>query len=324
MSQALSTLNRHFAAACEEHDVRATLASGPEGATVEFEGQEGASPELMASVFPAELETAGVPHDSWRDAAALAPGEAERVGRGLARAIARMRVLLIEHQSFISGGLAWVFPQGEVELRERELAIYRFPRLGAVDVYADAEGTAERGIHIDVQHGDHGDTVSSGFYVPTLIRGDFTATIDYELGRWEPGAETVCFALFAQDVPSEQRTYVMRRTVKDGPQEFLANFSNQHFTEPMQRPFESKGRFRLARSGDEIECFHAFVDDPEAFVSLGRQGGHDALDLLIGCKTWTSRVAGPFEAKLTNLVLEGALAPDQPPKAEPRPDPRAE
>ena len=67
-------------------------------------------------------------------------------------------------------------------LRERGLSIYRYPARAAVDVRP-----ADDAIRITFHPGPLGAITSSGFYVPTLLRGDFSATIHYRIRRWRPG-----------------------------------------------------------------------------------------------------------------------------------------
>ena len=170
----------------------------------------------------------------------------------------------------------------------------------------------------DVHEAELGEVTSSGFYVPAIVRGDFCATVRYRICAWQPGDAAVCMGLFAPDQPSGLRYYAMRRSAGARPHEVLANFSNEVFREPV--PVEGdEGWLRLERRGDRIVCSHRQGAD---WTVLGEHGGDAPDDVLFGAKIWSSGHAGPFDAQLFDLKIEGELPDEQLPPVPVRPDPR--
>ena len=313
MSSPIDRLKQTFAAACDEHSIQGRLAGSAGALEVAFTAQEGANEAMMLHGFGEELRSAGV---DWAEMAAdAAPDEATltRYEAGVRAAVGRMRVLLVELNSYISGGLDWVFPEAPEALSGRGLANYRFPARAAVDVTAQDDH-----VRIHVHEAELGEVTSSGFYVPAIVRGDFCATVRYRISAWQPGEAAVCMGLFAQDQPSGLRYYAMRRSAGARPHEVLANFSNEVFSEPV--PVEDdEGWLRLERRGDRIVCSHRQGAD---WTVLGEHRGDAPDDVLFGAKIWSSGHAGPFDARLFDLEIEGELPDEQLPPVPVRPDPR--
>lgn len=305
-----------FAAACAEHDVHARLRGPATHMEVVFDGQENAGSQLMHGVFLDELRKSGaIAHGYLYPCAAMTDGDVAEAEDVLRRTVARLRTLLIEHNSYLSGGLAWAFPGADTPLAARGLAIYRFPAAAEVDVVTE-DGIAR----ISFLPGDLGEVTSSGFYVPTRVRGDFTATASYHLTQWRPGAESASFALFAQNEASTLRYYAQRRSAGDGAPELLANFNNVDLSEP--RPVtEPSGALRVQRRGDVVSCWHR--GDGE-WVQLGEHRGDPTDDVILGSKIWSSGTAGALEAELTDLRVDGEIPEPQLDPVPIRPDPRHE
>ena len=313
MSSSVDRLKQAFTEACSAQDIRGALTGPPGALDVSFEGQEGADAALMRHGFEAELRAAGF---EWAELAGdVEPDEAKlaRYQAALRATLARMRVLLVELNSYISGGLEWVFPEAPEALCGRGLANYRFPARAAVDVTAQDDH-----VRIHVHEDDLGDVTSSGFYVPAIVRGDFCATVRYRIGAWRPGDAAVCMGLFAQDQPSGLRYYAMRRSSGERPHEVLANFSNQVFSDP-QPVSGDEGWLRLERRGDLVVCSHRQEGD---WTVLGEHRGDAPDDVLFGAKIWSSGRAGPFDAQLFDLTIDGELPAEQLPPVPVKPDPR--
>ena len=306
-------LRAAFRAACAQHDIRAELGLDGDKLTLAFAGQENAEPGAMTDAFVRELEAAGMSWEELRALAFLDEARLEARAFVLRTALARLRVLLVEHNSWLSGGLAWALGPAPERLRERGLAIYRFPARAAVDVVAERDH-----VRIAFQAGDLGSVTSSGFYVPTRVRGDFCATLEYRLAAWEPGPEAASYALFAQDEPSRLRYYAQRRSAGSGGHEVFANFSNQQFSEP--RPVSAlAGAFRLKRCVGTVIASHR---ENAAWTELGRHAGDPPSDMILGSKIWSSGRSGVLEAHALALAIEGELPDDQIPPVPLRPDPR--
>lgn len=312
--QAFARLRAAFDATCAAQEIQAELGLADGALTLSFAGQEEAEPERMEEAFAGELVTAGLPWDQLRALEGLDEAGLERRRVALDTALARLRTLLVELHSYMSGGLPWVFPGGSPVWRERGLAIYRFPKRAAVDVLP--EGSSLR---IRFHPGELGKVTSSGFYAPTRLEGDFRATLVYELGRWEPGPEAASFALFAQDEPSQLRYYAQRRSAGDGPHELLANFTNAVFSEPLAARQRS-GAFRLEREGRSVRVSHR---EDGAWTELARHSGDPPNDVVFGSKIWSSGRAGSLEAVVLDLTIEGRLTAEQLPPVPVRADPRS-
>lgn len=314
MTSRTERLRRAFLEACEQHDIRGEVGGETEGLDLTFRPQEGADAALMLETFRAELQQAGTAWDEVADGRVEDDAATARAEDSIRTAVARMRVLLIEFNSYLSGGLTWPFGSAPTILRERGLAKYRFPARARVDVIAEADHA-----RITVHRGDLGEVTSSGFYVPTLVRGDFVATLRYRLLDWQPGEASVCLALFAQDLPSRLRYYAQRRASLGTPHELLANFSNEVFGSPVPVA-GSEGAFRLERRGDLVRSLHR---DDAAWTVLGEHRGDTEEDVTFGSKIWSSGRAGPFDAKLFDLSIEGEFPAEQIPPVPVRPDPLA-
>ncbi len=305
-------LRRAFREACITHDISGEVGGAVGQIEFSFAGQENADAALMLQAFAEELEQTGAAREIVLPSATMTDADVERVEAALRHAVARLRTLLIEHNSYLSGGLTYAFP-GPPELRDRGLAIYRFPARADVEVAARGDG-----IRIAVGAGDLGEVTSSGFYVPTRIRGDFSVTIDYRLEHWQPGPASVCLALFAQDEPSVLRYYAQRRTAGGAGHEVLGNFNNDTLT-PTQLVEEATGSFRIERTGQTVTTSHARHGE---WAVLGSHAGDPPHDVIVGAKIWSSGEVGGFVADLSGLVIAGEIPADQIPPVPVREDPR--
>ena len=301
-----------FAAACTAHEIRGQIAESPPRFL--FEAQQNGEPALLAQLFDEELGKAGVSASQvLAPRADLDAAELQRLEVGLRQAVARLGVLLIELNSYLSGGLPWVFPNTPARLRERGLAAYRYPARAPVDIAPERDH-----MRITFHASDLGKVTSSGFYVPTLVRGDFAVTLRYQIGEWRPGVQTVCLALFAQDELSQLRYYAQRRAAGTQQHEVMANFNNQVLTKPLHAR-GTRGVFKLERRGDLVISSHFEAD---AWTVLGEHRGDPVRDMVFGSKIWSSGEAGTMEARLFDLKIEGDLPVEQIPPVPVRPDPR--
>ncbi|HEU4420715.1 MAG TPA: hypothetical protein VFT55_17380, partial [Planctomycetota bacterium] len=146
---------------------------------LQFVGQEGADGSLIEHHFGLELAAVG-----WQLRGPLLFGSRLRSGDHTAmlaafdRALARIRVKLVEYNSYLSGGIPYAWPGGDATLRARGVALYRYPRLAAVAVAPVPGGP---GMRIDFAPGPLGDVTSSGFFLPTMFAGDVDVTARYVL-----------------------------------------------------------------------------------------------------------------------------------------------
>jgi hypothetical protein len=310
-------LRQAFAAACAREGVRAAWRTGDLADGVEFEDQEGAPAALIRQHFGLELVAAGARADEI-ERLPREPGADEalvsRLATALDTAVRRIRVLLIEHNSYLSGGLPWVFGPADPVLVARGLSTYRYPKLAAVDVSA-----TRASVRIRFAPGDLGAVTSSGFYVPTRIAGDFVATVRYELLEWQPGAATAAVALFAQDEPSLHRYYAQRNSEGTGAHAVLAHLDDLLLPGiPVAAP---AGWFRVSRRGPLVQTWHRAAPDRE-FVLLGEIGGQPLEDLYLGAKIWSRHRSGALSAEFLALEIAGRVSSTQPAPPQTRPDPR--
>jgi len=299
--------------ACAEHDIQAEVSSEPGPLRWRFAGQENADGGLMAGVFLEELGETGQAGALALDPAEMDEETLARTEAALRHSVARLRTLLIEHNSWLSGGLRWPFAGAQPALVERGLAVYRFPATAEVDVVSEGEQ-----VRISFAPTTVDATISSGFYVPTRVRGDFEVELRYELGPFEPGADAASFALFTQDQGSVLRYYAQRRATRDGRHEVLANFSNTVMS-AAQSVDGASGTFRLRRRGEEVTSWHRTDGD---WQQLGEHAGDPAHDMIVGSKIWTTTAAGALEARALELRIDGEIPQDQIDPVPVRPDPR--
>lgn len=308
-------LRAAFEAGCRKHDIHAELVGPPQRMDVRFSGQEDVSGELIGQVFVEELATRGV-----RAGPVLAPSPAldeatvARLEAVLRDVLNRLRTLLIEANSYLSGGLRWPFPDGGAFLRERGLAVYRFPKRGPVDVSA-----IDDHMRIAFAPGPLGEVTSSGFYVPTKIRGDFDVTLRYRVRRWQPGPVAACLALFAQDEPSLQRYYAQIRSAANQERHAMANLCEQ-LSAPVPATADD-GAFRLTRNGQRVVAYHR-ANDTDAWTRLGERADFAAADMVIGSKIWSSDRCDGLVADLYELRIEAEIPTDNLGPVPVRPDPR--
>jgi hypothetical protein len=309
------TLRQAFAEACETEGVRGRLTGPPAEMVLAFEAQDTASPALILDTFLGELETRGIragprlrPDPTLDDARVRAAADAIR------ETVRRVRALMIEYNSYLSGGLPYVFPTDSELLRSRGLNIYRYPALAEVDVEAVGEA-----IRISFHPGALGEVTSSGFYVPTRVRGDFTAEVRFTIRRWKPGPDNACLALFAQDEPSLVRFYAQRFTEAGAPGVHLAQANlNGAQSEPIGVEGDA-GAFRLTREGGLISSWYG---DGDAWTKLGQTRSADSPDLFLGAKIWSGVDCGGLEADFSALAIDGEIPEEQPAAPVARPDPR--
>ncbi len=309
-------VRERIAEACARENVQAELLGPPTLMRIRFAGQENATPEEMLHHFRLELEKLGV-----RAGERIFPtvpfptDDPERIPRAFDVAIGRIRTLLVEYNSWLSGGLAYPFPTEEPLLRERGLARYRYPSTADTTI-----GSIERGVRITFAPED-GKLTSSGFYVPTALRDDFELSIDYEIRRWQPGPGCACFALFVQNEPSTSRHYAQRMTT--------APASDRHEllgvacgVESERRPVSSpRGSFRLRRRGARLTTWHRDADADE-WILLGTDEDASADDMIVGAKIWTLEPNEGLEVDFTDLRIEARIPADQIPLIGERADPR--
>lgn len=312
-----SALREHFAARCAAEALRARLC-GPDAALeIDFDGQENASPALMREHFVLELAKVGVRTGGVLCADARCLVRLPAVLDALGHATGRIRTLLIEHNSYLCGGVPWVFVDGDPRLRERGLAIYRYPKLGAVDV----EPAGER-MRIRFAAGPLGEITSSGFWVPTRIRGDFDVSVEYELPHWRCGPDSACVALFAQNEASTHRYYAQRMTTGDAPDAHSVAAGLEGGLSARTPVAAMQGWFRLVRRGGELSAWHRAAGQRD-WLRLGSKDGATRDDVIVGVKIWSKVRSGGLEALLGRLSIEAEIPADQIARLDVRPDPRA-
>ena len=305
-------------AAAAQHEVRIAWSGPAAMPRLTFADQEGAQGELILHHFGLELAAVGCRSSGplLLPAAVRCDG-ARAAASAFAHAIARVRTLLIEYNSYLSGGIPYVFPGGDPVLRERGVTRYRYPRLAAVDV--DAHGAA---IRIAFAAGDLGPVTSSGFYAPTRLVGDVDVAVRYVVRQFSSGPDATCLGLFLQNEASTARYYAQLMSTADAPtaRSVALGFGGAVFG---RRPVASDtGWLRLVRRGGTVTALHR--DGDEASWREVASVAATADDLVVGAKIWSKVRTEGLVADLFDLAVEAQLAPDQAPLLESRPDPRFE
>ena len=302
---------------CADCDLQIDWVALPDGGLeVVIAGQENAPPELMLQAFVDEARAKGLEVGPRLHLGGVPANRQDRVVEALRGTLQRLRTLLIEHNSYTSGGLAYPFVARHEGLAERGLSIYRYPARGAVDVRAVGDG-----VDIDFAPGALGEVTSSGFYLPTLFEGDFELQARYRLGTWRPGAtRAACFALFAQNQASSHRYYAQRMSTGDAPHRLLASLADQ--LSPEREVVDPAGRLRVVREGDRISCAHAPAEGG-SWTELGSAAAPPEPEMLFGAKIWSSGSCNGLQVRVTDLQIEGTLARAQLPPPARVPDPRS-
>jgi uncharacterized protein len=304
--------------AAVQQDVHCALA-GREGLPrLRFAGQEGAPAELIAHHFELELKTAGCRAHGPLMLPSLLRLDGEKrtaVERAFAYALLRVRALLIEFNSHLSGGIPWVFPSGHAVLRERGLTFYRFPRLANVDV-----GPVGDAMRIAFGKDRLGAVTSSGFFVPTRITGDATLTIRYVLRQWNAGPDSACLGLFFQNEASSARYYAQVISTAEAPDVRTVAAGFEGNVVGRVRIEGDTGWLRLSRRNGRMHVSHRAAGASE-FVELGQcLATSDAL--IAGCKIWSKVETDGLVADLFELQIDGDVAAEQPAVLGARKDPR--
>ena len=311
-------LRTRIDAAAETHAIALEIHGHPALLHVGFAGQENAEPPLMAHHFQLELETAGCRADADLrvppvDAAALEP-----IAVAFETAIARIRTLLIEHNSYLSGGIPFVFAGNPPALAARGIARYRHPKLAAVDVDPTPDGA---GMRIAFAAGDLGPIVSSGFYLPTRLAGDLDIAVRYAVRTWEPGPDSACLGLFLQNEPSSRRYYAQLMSTADAPSERSVAAGLEGGLGPRRIVSGDGGWLRLTRVGDLVTAWYR-PDAKTAWESLGDLATGATDTVICGVKIWSKVSCGGLVVDLFDLTVAAKLPAEQLPELEVRPDPR--
>jgi hypothetical protein len=305
-----------FTAACAEAGIEASVTPVAGGLRFEFADQQGIAAAMLQQHAVLELQKLHVSDDMLtRPREDASEEEVARLERAVREAVARVGSLMIAANSYLSGGLPWVFPGGAPLLRSRGLSTYRYPCRGATEVRADGEG-----IVIRFAAGALGTVTSSGFYVPTKLSGDFRATARYDLVDWRPGRRAASVALFAQDEAGQRRYYSQRNGAASGIGTHAALANLAGWLGPL-RPVDSmSGWFCIERIGARVGAFHCGVDD--RFIALGDVTDDPNDELFVGAKVWSMEECDGLTVRISELTVEGDPAAAQPPMPEVREDPR--
>ncbi len=308
-------LRQAFKSACVQHDIQGDLVGHAAAGRWCFRGQENADGPRIMQAWLDELRTVGIQgSECMVIPTLLTTEELQQAQEGIRYTVGRLRTLLIELNSYISGGLRYPFADAGKQFQPRGLAIYRFPARGLVKVEA-----VDDAINIRFAAHDLGEVTSSGFYVPTLVSGDFTVSIAYRLLDWQPHTvEPACLALFAQNLPSTNRYYAQRMSTLNGPQQCLGSYCGE--LSARQEVQGDSGHFRITRQDKQLCCWHR-SNDQENWQVLGDPVTDSGEDMILGAKIWSKLRCEGLHATLTDLQIQGQVATEQIPPVPIKEDP---
>jgi hypothetical protein len=317
LSEIGETLRSALQESCTREKLQISLAGPPAAMSFVCQSQENAEAALIAQHLQLELRAQGLVSEGDLLPWLGMQGDAlATVLRGIDAALARIRTLLIEHNSYLSGGIPFVFPDSDPRLRERGIARYRYPRMA--DTSVEAQGDK---LSIRFGAGEMGEVTSSGFYLPTLLRGDLDLQLSYRLSSWDPGPDSACLALFLQNESSTARYYSQRMS-SGGPDEAHRVLSSMNAVLSPHHPVAGMaGQFRLSRAGSTLRAWHR-SEPKQDWLLLGEERDCCSEDLIVGAKIWSKVRAGELSAELSNLRIEAEIPEKQLPLLEARPDPR--
>ncbi|MBI3847792.1 MAG: aminotransferase class III-fold pyridoxal phosphate-dependent enzyme [Planctomycetes bacterium] len=307
-------LRTRFAEAAARESAGARLVGPPAIMDLEFDPREGVEGDVQVAAFVAELRRRGVlAGPRWMPSPMLDDAAMETFTEALPPAFRRVHAVVVERNAHVSGGLAYPFATTSPLVRARGLASYRYPTRGPARVRVTAGGVA-----VEIAPGPLGDVTSAGFFVPTRVHGDFVATIDYRLGRFEPGVSDACIALFAHDELSTVRYYAQRNASAAAPNDDRAYGNASGKLSPPLSVRGMEGAFRLERRGGLVRFAHR---SDGRWDDLGPAVAAEARDLVIGAKLWGVGESGGLDVEFVDLRLDGTFPPEQMPLVPPRPDP---
>ncbi len=290
-----------FAAACEKHDIRARMTGESPFLRFEFDAQEGADADWVAGAFFSELDTRGVRAEPRVALPSHLADHLDELEAAFQYACRRLQSLLVDRNAFVSGGLPFVFPGNDPTFSDRGLAVNRYPASAQVKVDPTANQVAIRFAPQSL-----GKITSVGFFVPTLLRGDFTATARYHLGEFETGSEVACFALYAMDELQTTCFYVQRMIVSGEPHRVAGHMAGEL---QAQVPVSgTSGEWRVMRRGELLTTSHRIDGE---WVQVGEYREPEPRDMIIGAKLWSIVDCGRMEAFVTDLVITGELSEEQ-------------
>lgn len=282
-----------------------------------FAGQERASAARIHQAWEEELAAVGIQGGAeLHIPAGLEPSRHEDLEARLCHVLRRIRTLLIEHNSYLSGGIEYPFVETLPGVAARGLAMYRFPAAAEVDLHL-----GEDEVQIAFAPGPLGAVTSSGFYLPTLFAGDLQLTCEYQIELWRPcPEEAACFALFAQNEDSSRRYYAQRMSTGTQGHRLVASMAEQLLGD---RPVQGQtGALRVERHGDQVRCAHR--EPGGSWEILGEAPAPAEREMLIGAKIWSKLRCDGLRVTVSRLRIEGQLAARQLPDLEARPDPRSD
>jgi hypothetical protein len=306
-------LHATFAEAGAREALTIELLGPPALARIRIPPQESAPGPLLGAKYREELARFGAQPSEWLVTHALWPAWLPSLRRSVVRATSRLRTILVEVNSYLSGGLTWPFAEGDPLTRKRGVAVYRYPKLGNVDVVAEPGA-----MRITFHAGALGPITSSGFYVPTHLGGDFSIEADYELTQWSSGPDSACVGLFFQNDLSTGRYYAQRR-LAGGEDQVYAGLDGE--VSAMRDAGPRRGTFKLTRAGRVVTAAHRRGDAAE-FVELGSTTHATDDDGILGLKIWSKVACDGIEVRVSSWRLVATPCPDQQSPLAPRPDPR--
>ncbi|HLU39556.1 MAG TPA: hypothetical protein VK081_09230 [Planctomycetota bacterium] len=301
-----------FFAACAREQLRGEWHGPTALGRLRLPDQEGVTTPHLHAHMGQELERAGVRASEWCVPHAYWRTQIADLCAGLDAATARMRTLLVEHGSWLCGGLPFPFATGDPLVRRRGLAAYRYPRERATEVAVHGDE-----VTITFPEGPLGPIVSSGLFVPTVLRGDFDVVAAYELRAWSAGPDSTCFGLFFQNELSTARYYAQRTIRSDGSDGVHASFDG--VVGALRPVAGTHGMLRLQRRAGRVTAWHR-ADETQPWDEMGSAPATGD-DGVVGAKVWSKVDCAGLAVAVRILAFEGAPAPDQrePPPA--RPDP---
>ncbi len=316
LEQHVATIVAAVDAAAAREQVRIAWSGPAAMPSLSFADQEGAEGALILHHFGLELAAAGCASKG----PLLLPASLRRAGVApvlgmFAHAVARVRTLLIEYNSYLSGGLPFVFPGGDPVLRARGVARYRYPKLAEVDV--DARGDA---IRIAFAASELGAVTSSGFYVPTRLSGDVDVAVRYVVQQFSSGPDATCLGLFLQNEASTARYYAQLMSTSDAPTARSVALGHAGAVIGRGAVPGVTGWLRLRRAGGRVTAWHRDVAEA-AWRELGSVAATGD-DLIVGAKIWSKVRTEGLVAELSDLSIDAVVAADQAPLLASRPDPR--
>lgn len=296
-------LREAFEEACKSESLKARIEGSAGCLHIRFDDQIGLPSDRITSIFLEEMAKLGVlAGQRLYPSPVMTEQELHRACEAIRLSLSLTRKRMVESGSFFSGSLAFPFDRNPSLVKERGLALYRFPVAAAVDLCVK-----ENGIKIRFEAGDLGEITSSGFWIPTWLVHDFSIRMRYAVHAWKPGDQPACFGMWIANRTTSFTCYAQRTTENPAPTRLGAVMGDRPLHHAAEAGMEA-GEFRITREGKRIVTWHRAEG---SWLTLAEIDQDDPEDMITGAKIWAHGKSGPLEVEVVEITIEATPSGNQ-------------